>query len=272
MRKILLAFFVTLLSISFLMTDAQAKRFGGGKSFGMARQSSSYSRPNNSYSQASSLPQKPASSAHRWLGPLAGLAMGGLLASLFMGHGLGSGLLSWALLLGGIFVIWSLIRSRLQTPARNQNMVYETPSTQSGKASNVPFFGGGNNVAQPQANIGFDENAFLRNAKSLFIRLQAAYDTKNLNDIREFTEPSVFSEIQLQLQERGNEVNYTEVINIDAEILDLTTEASLMIASVQFTGEIREEQNGPIQSIKEIWHLQKNHEGTVWRLSGIQQA
>src|SRR3974390_494352 len=120
MRKLLIALFVSLLTFNFFIVDAHAKRFGGGKSFGSYRQmnkpSSSYN-PSSNYSRASSFQQTPkpaatASSGRKWLGPLAGLAVGGLLAALFMGHGIGSGLLLW-LLIGLIaFFIINLIRSR----------------------------------------------------------------------------------------------------------------------------------------------------------------
>ncbi len=90
--SILLILFTCLLVIQ----DVQAKRFGGGRSFGISRSTSSYSRaarpaaaPFQNYSQSGQA-ARPRSS---WLGPLAGFAAGGLLASLLGGHGLGGG---WA--------------------------------------------------------------------------------------------------------------------------------------------------------------------------------
>jgi predicted lipid-binding transport protein (Tim44 family) len=50
---------------------------------------------------------------------------------------------------------------------------------------------------------GFDTEAFLRHAKASFIRMQAAWDRSDVNDLREFTTPEVFAELQLQIQERG---------------------------------------------------------------------
>ena len=100
MRSLLINLLIGLMAFSFLMMDAEAKRFGGGKSFGASRQASSFTKPTNSgfSNPASNLAAKPASTASKWLGPLAGLAAGGLLASLFMGHGLGSGMMSWLLI------------------------------------------------------------------------------------------------------------------------------------------------------------------------------
>lgn len=274
MRNILLTLLIALFSCSFMMVDAQAKRFGGGKSFGVKRDVSSFSRSNTA-SRMGQTAAKPASTASKWLAPLAGLAIGGMLASLFMGHGLGSGIMSWLLIAGGIFLVWRLIRSRIQPasqPAQSANVHnFQSQPAQNTSASANPFA----SIASKYSNAeerptDFDDAAFLRNAKSLFIRLQAAYDAKNLADIREFTAPEIFAEIQMQIQERGNELNQTEVVTIDAELMDLAADATT--ASVQFSGHVREEQGATPTNINEIWHLQKNIYNQSWIVSGIQQA
>ena len=106
MRKFLSLFLLTLCVFGLVINDAEARRFGGGSSFGMQRSASSFSRMAPSAAGAAS--------PNRWAGPLAGLAAGGLLASLFMGHGFGSGLLSW-LMIGGIgLILWNFLRNKLQ--------------------------------------------------------------------------------------------------------------------------------------------------------------
>ncbi|MHB1948093.1 MAG: Tim44 domain-containing protein [Gammaproteobacteria bacterium] len=273
MRNIFLTLLIALFSFSFMVTDAQAKRFGGGKSFGASRQASSFS--SNTASRMSAAPAaKPASTASKWLGPLAGLAMGGLLASLFMGHGLGSGIMSWLLIAGGIFLLWRLFGSLLRPTARPlQNAVYSAAQAQPAAQSfsNKPLFSNISSTANDQ-HVDFDQAGFLRHAKSLFIRLQAAYDKKDLADLREFTAPEVFAEIQLQLQERGDAVNQTDVINVDAQLQDLANEAHGTVASVLFTGLVREEPDAEPVSIKEIWHFNKDQYKSSWAVAGIQQA
>src|SRR5258706_352468 len=73
--------------------------------------------------------------------------------------------------------------------------------------------------------VGFDATQFLRDAKLQFIRLQAAYDQKNLNDIREFTTPEVFAEIRLQFDERGIAENKTDVVSLEADLLDVENQS-----------------------------------------------
>lgn len=266
MRKLFLSLFISIIAIGLFITDAEAARFGGGRSFGMSRAFHSNSAF-NAGNAARSFQATPRSGASKWLGPLAGFAAGGLLASLFMGHGLGSGILSWLLIGGLAFFIWRFISNRLQPtsqPAAPSNLFQYQPAHNSATSSFAP-----ETVAIRPA--GFDETAFLRQAKAIFIRLQADYDNKNSSDIREFTTPEVFAEIQLQLQERDNAPNQTEVVTINAELQDMTTEPHSMIASVLFSGLIREQPTSTPITIKEIWHFTKNENTQNWLVGGIQQ-
>jgi predicted lipid-binding transport protein (Tim44 family) len=119
----------------------------------------------------------------------------------------------------------------------------------------------------------FPVDSFLRSAKISFIRLQAANDRKDLNDIREYTTPEMFAEISMQLQERDNTPQKTDVIDINCVLLEVANEANLAIASVRFTGHLSEN-NGPSESVDEVWHVQKNlsDDKSVWLLAGIQQT
>ncbi len=274
MRKLFLLLFVSIMAIGLFITDAEAARFGGGRSFGMSRTISNSSfnagSATRSFQGATAAANTARSGFSKWAGPLAGLAAGGLLASLFMGHGVGTGILSWLMMAGLAFFVWRLISSRFQPAAQPAAPI---DSYQYQAASNSV----GNNAFRPEVvvnntrPIGFDEAAFLRQAKTTFIRLQADYDAKNSNDIREFTTPEVFAEIQLQFQERGNEPNQTEVITINAVLQDVQTESQGMVASVLFSGMIREQQGASPISIQEIWHFIKNDQSQNWLVAGIQQ-
>ena len=109
------------------------------------------------------------------------------------------------------------------------------------------------------------------------MRWQAANDRKDLNDIREYTTPEMFAEILMQIQERDQKTEdrgqKTDVIAINGELLEVATEGDLAIASVRFTGQVREN-NGTPQDVDEIWHVQKNlrDDKSVWLLAGIQQT
>jgi predicted lipid-binding transport protein (Tim44 family) len=82
----------------------------------------------------------------------------------------------------------------------------------------------------------------------------------------------MFAEISMQLRERDNSPQKTDVIQVDARLLEVAQENDLAIASVRLTGQLREN-NGAPESFDEVWHVQKNlrDANAVWLLSGIQQ-
>jgi predicted lipid-binding transport protein (Tim44 family) len=270
MRRFLSLIFVTIVVFGLVISDAEAKRFGGGRSIGMSKTSTT----NNAYRSANpTSPVNQASRANKWLAPLAGLALGGMLASLFMGHGLGTGILSWLAIAAVIFLVARLWRSRTQMAAQQPQTNRDT-SHYFSSANNYAS----SNVAQPHYPVGFNPDSFLHDAKVQFVRLQAAYDGKNLADIREFTTPEMFAEIHLQLQERGNEPNQTDVVQLDAQLLDAANEDDAMIgssvpnliASVRFSGLIKENSD-QATSFNEVWHFRKDIMSSRWIVAGVQQ-
>ena len=269
MKKFLVLAFLTVFSFSALSTDAYAKRFGGGKSFGKQREQ--VSQP---ASPRPAAPTPAAAGGRSWLGPLAGLAAGGLLAAMFMG-GAFEGLKMLDILLmvalaAGLFFLFRRMR-QAQAPQPMQYAGMPHPGM-----SPAPM-GGSSALAAPSPDTRpawFEDEPFLRGAKSHFIRLQEAYDRGDLQDIREYATPEVFAEIQLQLQERGNAKNKTDVLQLNAEMVNVVTEDNLVIASVRFTGKLREDEAAEATSINEIWHIQKlaADQNASWFVAGIQQA
>ena len=119
----------------------------------------------------------------------------------------------------------------------------------------------------------FDVEGFIRNAKVNFIRLQAANDAGNLDDIREFTSPEMFAEIKMGIDERKGAKQTTDVAQLNAEVLDVAEEAGRYIVSVHFNGLIREEDGAAAQPFAEVWHMAKPRDGSRgWVLAGIQQV
>jgi predicted lipid-binding transport protein (Tim44 family) len=100
-------------------------------------------------------------------------------------------------------------------------------------------------VPRPNIPADFDVEGFLRQAKLNFVRLQAANDRGDMDDIREFTAPELFAEIRMQFQERGGKVQETDVMQLDAELLEVVTEDKRHIASVHFSGQLREDGAAP---------------------------
>ncbi|BCB28691.1 hypothetical protein SKTS_35770 [Sulfurimicrobium lacus] len=275
MNKLFTLFLVTLLSLGLTIGEASAKRFGGGSSFGKQRQSVTQTAP-KAPSAAPAPASAPAKPGNRWLGPLAGLAAGGLLASLFMGHGFEGIKMMDILMMLGIaaavfFVFRALRRNSTPQPALAGNTPY---SGYSDHPIEQPIGGSAPLMAASTRPAWFEDEPFLRQAKGNFIRLQDANDKGDLNDIREFTSPEVFAEISLQIQERGGKPQHTEVVMLNAEMADVVTEGDHVIASVRFSGLIREEQGANAESFNEIWHIQKalNQPNGSWFIAGIQQA
>ena len=118
----------------------------------------------------------------------------------------------------------------------------------------------------------FDAEAFVRNAKLNFIRLQAANDARNLEDIREYTTPEMFAEIKMNWMDDTSAGQKTDVVSLNAEVIDVSEEAERYIVSVRFTGLLREETNAAPEGIDEIWHLTKPRSGNSgWLVAGVQQ-
>lgn len=133
-------------------------------------------------------------------------------------------------------------------------------------------------VARPSAGqrppgvpADFDIEGFLRNAKVHFHRLQSAWDRKDLQDIQTFATPEVFAEIRMQLAEESGS-NYTEIVSLDADLLGIEETEGDWLASVRYTGSLREAQGAAPTAFQEIWNLAKRKDGsTGWLLAGMQQ-
>jgi len=119
----------------------------------------------------------------------------------------------------------------------------------------------------------FDVAGFERNAKVNFIRLQAAHDASNLDDIREFTTPEMFAELKMELAERGESTQTTDVVSLHAVVLEVDEDPQRYLVSVRFTGAIRADSTEPDEVFDEVWHLTKSRQSNSgWVLAGIQQT
>lgn len=266
----------------------EAKRFGGGGNVGKqysAPQQSQAPRqaqtPNQTQSPAAApAPRAPQTSgASRWLGPLAGLAAGGLLASLFMGDAFqGFQFMDFLLIVAlgvGAFFVFRLLRRGRAAPAGAFGRV-ATAAAASGayrRQGAVPAHGGAPRTGADQFPAWFDGPAFAEGAKSHFVRLQAAWDQGDFQDIRDYTTPQMFAEIQRERQTLG-ERQQTEVVRLQSELLGIQRDGDLAVASIRFTGLIREDAQKPAEAFSEIWHVQHpwaSPQGD-WLIAGIQQA
>ena len=290
---------------------AEGRRIGGGGAAGMQRSvpprapEAIPARPAATPAANAAAPAAaPAAAAGKrsWLGPIAGLAAGLGIAALMSHMGLGAefGNIIMMVLLAGIafFVIRLLMRKfmpgiagagngGLQLAGAGASAAVPKPQVSFPDERPAQFRGlvtgaepvvaaaaaAGGATAAASLPAGFDAPAFERIAKMIFIRMQTANDSGDLNDLRAFTTPEMFATVKLDLQERGTAAQETDVVRVDAEVLDVASEADRQIVSVRFHGLIREEVGAPAAPFDEVWHLVKPADGSrEWAIAGIQQS
>jgi predicted lipid-binding transport protein (Tim44 family) len=122
--------------------------------------------------------------------------------------------------------------------------------------------------------LGGPVEPFLRVAKTSFLRLQAANDAGDLDDIRDYTTPEMYAEIAMQIRDRGSEAQKTEVVSVDASMADAAIDGDFAYASVRFWGLLREAPNANPQPFDEVWHVRRKagNPKDPWVIAGIQQV
>lgn len=275
MRSLFISLFAVFISFTFVLPDAEARRLGGSKSFGMQRTAPTKQDAAPTPQQATgTAPTAPTQPNRSWMGPIAGLAAGLGLAALFSHLGMGEEMASFMMLallaLGAFMLFRFFMRSNARIPAAQYAGVSRNAMDSSPAFDASPTISAGS--ASGAFPPGFDPEAFAREAKLNFIRLQAAFDAGNLDDLRAFTSPEVFAEISMQLAERNGAGQMTDVTSLDAEVLEAVEESSRHIVSVRFSGRVREAADQDAQALDEIWHLTRPANGQGgWVIAGIQQ-
>jgi predicted lipid-binding transport protein (Tim44 family) len=306
-KRIFLTLSLAVMSLSFLATSmpVEAKRLGGGSNSGMKRQAPPPSQapqatPNTPANPgaAAAAPGAAAAGKRSWMGPIAGLAAGlgiaALMSHLGLGEAFGNFLMMALLAVAAIFLVRFLMRrfgnnaaqnNRSQVPAAPQGMQFA--GIPMPRDNNAPSFGSGsmntgfNSSPAPVATApvvrtlpaGFDAPAFERIAKLIFIRMQAANDAGNLDDLRQFATPEMFATFKLDLQDRQGAKQETDVVQLNAQVLEFVEEGAQQIVSVRFHGLIREVKDQPTTTFDEVWHLVKPTDGSrEWAIAGIAQS
>ena len=282
------------LGLAMGVNDAEAgKRLGGGSSMGMQRQAVSPAKntQNATPAQQPAAPHQAAAPANAaqpaaqprssWMGPLAGLAAGFGLAALASHFGFGqelANIMMIGLLVVAAIALWGFI-SRRKSVSAQPSMQYAGAAAGAGSVPNqvnsnfeaAQPVSGSSASAQGHVPASFDVQGFIKQAKVNYIRLQAAYDAANFDDIGEFSTPEMFAELRLQ---RGTTPDNepSDVMSLEANVVDVAEEASRFVVTVHFSGQIRESVQSEMQPINEMWHLVKPKDGsTGWLLAGIQQ-
>jgi predicted lipid-binding transport protein (Tim44 family) len=298
MRSLALALAIVFAAAATLPGIAEARRIGGGGAVGMQRSLPPPASPAAVPARPVAPAAQPAPTAaaapavaprRSWLGPIAGLAAGLGLAALMshLGFGAEFGNIVMLLLLGVVAVVAIRFVMRRFAPAQGGSPGLQLAGAGSSAAMPATTFGAGaaaeaaampisdgtaNAAFTSRIPAGFDAPGFERIAKMIFIRLQAANDVGDLNDLRAFTTPEMFASIKLDLQDRGTSAQRTDVVRVDAEVLDVASEADRQIVSVRFHGLIKED-DGATEPFDEVWHLVKPADGSrEWAIAGIQPS
>jgi predicted lipid-binding transport protein (Tim44 family) len=239
-----------------------------------------------------------------WMGPIAGLAAGLGLAALASHFGFGEGLANMLMIGLVIMAVLAVVGMIMRKRAAGQGPALAGAGTGGAARGASPLFGQQpqqaayrTNEAEPASTGGsmigsrvgggmagataqaaalpadFDTAAFERNAKAQFMGLQAANDTRDINGLREYLSPEMFDIVSAEIAARGDTPQQTEVFGLGAQVLALATEGSRYVASVRFTGSVRDERGAAPEELDEIWHLTKPVAGNGgWVIAGIQQA
>jgi len=278
-----------------LPQTADARRMGSGGNVGKQYSTPAQTQTPPAAAQRPAQTQSPAagagarapqaSGASRWLGPLAGLAAGGLLAAMLFGDGfegfqIMDFLLIAALVFGG-FMLFRMLRRGRATPLPAGAGAYaRTPAggdvrdTGGRSAQGVRGGAAPSRSATPdQAPTWFNGAEFVAGAKSHYVNLQAAWDKGDFADLEEYLTPEMSAELKRD-RARLSGPQFTEVVRLQAELVSVRRDGDQVVASVLFSGLIREDQQGPAQDFREIWHVQHgwaSPDGN-WYVAGIQQA
>lgn len=279
------------------IADADAARFGGGKSFG--------SKPSMQQKAPAPMMQQKAPAAGATAGAAGaaakpGFSMGGmfggllagtLLGSLLFGGGMGGGMGGFMdiLMIGLLLFVGIKLYSRFKASRSAPTATAGGPSMGRMQAPEEPMarestgmnWGNLQNQSSPAAAAapevavpaGFDTEDFLRGAKMAYTRLQAAWDKRDAADIANFARPAVLAEMQKQIEAEPTPTK-TDILLVNAQLLEVKDEGTEQNALVYFDVLLREDPNQttPTQ-VREVWHFTRPQDGSEsWKLDGIQQV
>jgi predicted lipid-binding transport protein (Tim44 family) len=284
---------VALIMVSVAVTPiAEAKKFGGGKSFGKSFKTAPAPKQQQKNTNTIGKDQTAKNSSKKGLmgGLLGGLLAGGLLAAFF--GGAFEGVQFMDILIMGIiaFVIFKLVRAMLgakqgslnqhrQQPAFGGSAPkFEQPNVNQFKEQQQPTTnqtGGFGFSAQSDVPHnyppGFDNAAFVNGSREHYRLLQGAWNHNQLDTIEEYVSPSLFDDLKTERAKLSGE-QHTDVMFVDAEIVRADYDASKAQLSLQFSGRYRDTVEGIEEDITDIWHLERDltTPNAPWLIVGIQ--
>lgn len=275
--------FVLAIGAGAYSADVHAKKLGGGKSFG---KSFSVAKPKAAPATPTSTAAAAGTKKPGLLGGLGGGLLGGLLAGGIFAALLGSGAFD-GISFGDILlfaVIGFLVYKFLIAPKRRaaaeaaqqagtNGMFREMPESTRDSVQPSPMAGvsGFGSTPSMQLPPGFDEQAFVAEAKNHYITLQKAWDDNNFDEILDYVSPELYNLLVAERAQYGNDKARTEVVSLMVDLVRGEFIGSTASISLQFSGWIKEGEE--TSETNEIWHLEKNMSDAKanWTIVGIQQ-
>ncbi|WP_205342590.1 Tim44 domain-containing protein [Denitrificimonas caeni] len=258
--------------------DADARRFGGGKSFGSMKHRQTQQQQQKPAATQAPGKQAAAAGARPGIGGmLMGLAAGGLLASMFMG-GAFEGLQIMDMLIFGLiaFVIFKLIASRRRQmpqaataggPAMQREAHTPTQnifgSTASAAATVKPVI---------NAPAWFNESSFLQAAEGHFNSLQQHWDANEMEQIAEFVTPEMLTFLTNERSSLGDEMQSTYIDDLSLQLDGVDEENGVTIATLTFHGVAKTSRFDQGEAFSESWRMERQQgDNQPWLIAGIRQ-
>ncbi|MCY1284007.1 hypothetical protein D9M70_328990 [compost metagenome] len=261
-----------------------AKRMGGGKSFGSApthqtRQAAPAQQTPNTAAPAAAGKAAAASGASRWLGPLAGIAAGGLLASMFMGDGFDGMQIFDFLIIGLIaFLIFRFLAARKRAQQQGHPAMAghgPAPFQREMPQQQAPIFGStAPAVAQPSFNAPswFNEQRFIEAGREHFMSLQQHWDAAEMDKIAEFVTPQMLSFLKEERASLGEAYQSTYIDNLQVQLDGIDELADKTVATLTFNGVSKSSRFDQGEVFSESWRMERaNGDNQPWLVAGIRQ-
>ncbi len=293
--------------IGFSCLSAEAsKRLGSGKSVGQqsnnVSQSQGASKPTQNATPATPAAPPPAAAPQKrpWGAMLGGLAAGlglaWLASSMGFGEELGQFMMFGLLALGIMMVVGYFMRRRATatnsetntsplafqgagaTPPQQHQATQFNAHSDASSGSNGSMIGSAIGGFQPTWSIpaGFDADGFVNKAKENFVVMQDAWDRSDTKSLRQLMTDNMLEEIKAQIAERDaatprGQMTKTEVIHLEAKLLGIEESVDGHLASVEFSGMIREDVGAQPEAFKEVWNMSlSKNTNSGWLVAGIQ--
>ena len=280
-----------LLALTLTTTHVEAKKFGGGKSFGKMFQTKPAPSRKASPTSSGSTTQKGAARGGMAKGLLGGLLAGGLIAAMMGGAFEGVQMMDMILLAVVAFVLIRLFKGMMQAkasamqpqPAYSNNQFRQTaqenntPTNGSFLGSDATFdeekSGGFSHDEDVPYNLpaDFDINNFLSGARDHFRTIQLAWNENDIEKIKEYVSDELFVHLKQERAALSGE-QHTEVMYVDAEIVRADQSFGIAELSIKFSGRYRDTVENIEEDITDIWHLQKETtvDNAPWLIVGIE--